>query len=304
MAAPRLLLSVIAVPPAPVADELVGVRRLLGTPSLVRQPPHITIVPPVHVRPDDAPAVTALIRSAADAGEPLPLHLGPVAAFPPTPDGTCALHLSVSGPGAPGLDALRHAVFQGPLVRRVAHPFVAHLTLHESLPAAQVPAARDLLAAARWDVTVDQLVVVRRGERGWEPWCSAPLGGGIVRGRGGLGLVVRRVLVVGPEALAGGLVEPPRLPRVEPGPVPVDCPDRRIVEVTDADGTVIAAAVAAPADAPRRGPVRGIARGAAHGVAPGVARDEDEGAATAASWVADGRAWTGARELAEREAAR
>lgn len=302
MAGPRLLLSVVAVPPAAVADELVGIRRLLGTPSLVRQPPHITIVPPVNVRPDDTPAVTALVRSAADASGPLPLRLGPIAAFPPTPDGSCALHLAVSGPGAPELDALRRAVAQGPLLRRAAHPFVAHLTLHESLPAAQVPAARELLTGAGWDVIVDQLVVVRRGERGWEPWCSAPLGGGVVRGRGGLGLVVRRVLVVGPEALAGGLVEPPRRPPVEPGPVPVDCPDRRIVEVSDADGTVIAAAISAT-DAPTPGPARGSAQGSAQGSARGTAPREVGGVADVGSWVADGQAWTGARELAAREAA-
>lgn len=304
MASPRLLLSVVVVPPAPVADELLGVRRLLGTPSLVRQPPHITIVPPVHVHPDEAAAVTALVRSAADASGPLRLQLGPVAAFPPTPDGTCALHLSVSGPGAPGLDALRHAVFRGPLLRNVAHPFVAHLTLHESLPAARVPVARELLAGAGWDVTVDQLVVVRRGERGWEPWCSAPLGGGVVRGRGGLGLVVRRVLVAGPEALAGGLVEPTRRPRVEPGPIPVDCPDRRIVEVTDADGTVIAAAVSPTVDPSARGPVRGTAQGRFRGTDLDGVRDDDGGVAGVSSWVAEGQAWTGARELAEREAAR
>ncbi len=73
----------------------------------------------------------------------------------------------------------------------------------------------------------------RRADRAW-PW--------------GIELRVRTVAVVGPEAAALGLDEPPRRPVVEPGPTPVLVDDRTIVEVTDGSGRVVAAALATDDD--------------------------------------------------------
>ena len=59
-------------------------RRALGSPSLLTQAPHITLVPPVNVRDDDLDAAVAVLRAAAQhCARTLDFCLGPVVTFSP-----------------------------------------------------------------------------------------------------------------------------------------------------------------------------------------------------------------------------
>jgi 2'-5' RNA ligase len=240
-------IGVVLAPEPGVAAELVGLRRALRAPSLLTQPPHLTLVPPVNIGVAEIAVATAVLRRAAAATRPLSLSVGPADVFPPSGDGSCVLHLHVGGADRDELGRLREAVFVAPFERRVDHPFVPHLTLHESMTEEAALAAVGLLRGATWTITAGELVALVRRSQGWEPWCSVPLGRPVVRGRGGVEVELRTALVVGPEAAALGLVEPPRTTAGGlAGPPPLRCPDRVVIEGV-VGGRFAAAAVASDA---------------------------------------------------------
>ena len=113
----------------PVSDEVDGLRRALGDPSLGRIPPHITLVPPVNVRADELAGALARLRAAA-AGQagPLQLTLGLAGTF--LPDNP-VLFLQVGG-DLERLRALRDAVFAPPLERPLSWPWVPHVTVADN----------------------------------------------------------------------------------------------------------------------------------------------------------------------------
>lgn len=210
----------------PTSDEVDGLRRAVGDPSLGRIPPHITLVPPVNVRADDLGAALARVRAAA-ARQPAPLRLalGPPATF--LPDNP-VLYLAVSGDLEP-LRALRDAVFTGPWERTLSWPWVPHVTLADSAGEERIAAAVAALDRYAAVATVEQIVVLQE-ERGrlWRPVADTALGPAAVVGRGGLALEITRgrmfdpevqqmVDEAGAEAPAGGEEKvPPRGPSFFP----------------------------------------------------------------------------------------
>src|SRR5579859_4867068 len=126
MASNRRRLGVAVLLDPPVSDEVDGLRRAVGDPSLGRIPPHVTLVPPVNVRRADLlAAVDRLRRAAAATPGEIHLTLGAVTSF--LPDNP-VLYLAVGGDlGA--LRGLRDAVFAPPLERSLSWPWVPHVTL-------------------------------------------------------------------------------------------------------------------------------------------------------------------------------
>jgi 2'-5' RNA ligase/GNAT superfamily N-acetyltransferase len=190
--------------PPPVRDEVDGLRRALGDPSLDRVPAHLTLVPPVNVRQDDLGRALAVLRAAAAAAPPvLRLVLGPPDSFLPA---NPVLYLVVGG-DVEALHRLRDAVFLEPLARSLSWPFVPHLTLADGAEPALIEAATNVLGRYRIVVSIERVHLLReiRGEEGrtWDPLADAAFAPPAIVGVGSpLALELVRSELVDPEGMA------------------------------------------------------------------------------------------------------
>ena len=199
LAMPRMRLGVALLLPGRVAVEIDGLRRAFGATALDRVPPHVTLVPPVNVNEARLPAVTDVIRNAADAVPPFRLELGPLRSFwPDTP----VLHLEVGG-DLETLGRLREAVFRDPLARPLSWPFVPHVTITEDVEPDRIPIMVEQLSAFRAAVTIARIqVLCEEPGRQWKTLIEVDLGGPRIVGRGGLELEIRRGARLDPDAQA------------------------------------------------------------------------------------------------------
>ncbi len=197
----RRRLGVVLLLPEPVATEVRGLRRALGTPSLDTQPPHITLVPPVNVAESRVPeAVAVLRRAAARVREAFVLTIGPAATFRPV---SPVVYLSVAG-DLDSLCSLQQGVFSGPLLRRVDYDYVGHVTLHESAEISLIDAALVAMANFAAPVRFVRVHLVEQDpvDRAWRPLADVPLGSPVVRGRGGVELTLRWTQLASPDVAA------------------------------------------------------------------------------------------------------
>ena len=185
---------------SPVADEIDGLRRALGDPTLGRMDPHLTLVPPVNVRKDQLTEALRVLRDAAGgASGPLCLTLGAVATFLPA---NPVLYLPVGG-DLEALTALRDAVFRGPLERRLSWPWVPHVTVADGIAEDLVASAVTSLRGYTATVEVDRIVMLEEAiGRSWKPLADAALGRPSVVGTGGLALSITSGRLVDPEVAA------------------------------------------------------------------------------------------------------
>jgi 2'-5' RNA ligase len=187
---PRRRFGVALLLPERTSTEVYGLRKALGAPSLDRQPPHITLVPPINVHTDDVDDALAVLRNAAaHVLGPLHLTLGAPASFTPE---SPVLYLPVGGDDLERLKALREAVFVPPLFRFDRFEYSPHCTLHENVDEERMTSALAALASYRAEITVDALVLLEDdGDRVWRPLVDVSFGPPIVRGRGGVELHLR-----------------------------------------------------------------------------------------------------------------
>jgi 2'-5' RNA ligase/GNAT superfamily N-acetyltransferase len=199
----RSRLGVALLLPPPLVEEVNGLRRALGDPSLERVPPHITLVPPVNVRDDDLGRALAVLRgAAATIPAPLTLGIGPPASFLPD---SPVLYLEVSG-DLEALDALRRRALSPPLARALSWPFVPHVTVADEADPVRIDRAAAALCGYRASVGVERIHLLREtrhpGGRRWDPLADAAFGPPAVVGRGGLALELTRSQLLDPEAAA------------------------------------------------------------------------------------------------------
>ena len=179
---PRARLASALLVPTPFAREIEGLRRALGE-SLERVPPHLTIVPPINVREEQAGEVFALHRRAAADIAPITVTLGPATTFHPV---NPVVYLDVTGADVASIRALRTAVSVGVLDRKVDHEFVPHVTLVESTTPARIEAALVALADYRIEVTFESVHLLQEHERRWQPIADARFEPPLIVGRGGI----------------------------------------------------------------------------------------------------------------------
>lgn len=148
----------------PVADEVDGLRRAVGDPSLARIPPHLTLVPPVNVRRAELGDALGRLREAAAATPPFVLTLGRISTF--LPDNP-VLYLAVGG-DVERLASLREGVFRPPLERRLSWPWVPHVTVTDGIEPDHMAACLEALAGYTAVVP----------STGWCFWRSSPAGSG------------------------------------------------------------------------------------------------------------------------------
>jgi 2'-5' RNA ligase/GNAT superfamily N-acetyltransferase len=199
----RRRLGVALVVPGPVGAMVDALRTALGDPRLGRVPPHVTLVPPVNVPETSLGAALDRLRvAAAAAPRSLTMRIGPPTSF--LPDNP-VLILGMGG-DAGALDrlrALRDKVFQAPLERTLAWPWVPHVTLLDGAEPATIASAVELLGGFSVEVSFDTLHLLEEGpDRVWRPLAGERLGSSGVVGRGGLALTISESVMADPEVSA------------------------------------------------------------------------------------------------------
>ena len=195
----RVRLGIAILLPEPARTEVRALRRALGSPSLDTQPPHITLVPPVNVRAEHIDDVMAVARSAAASVDgPLRLRLGPPATFAPV---SPVLYLGVHGDAVDRLRTLPSLLLQGPLQRMPTYDYVPHCTLHELADDELVNAAMRSMGDFRWVIEANGFDVLRQDDdRVWRTLADFTFAQPVVRGRGGIEIVLRRSSTLPPDA--------------------------------------------------------------------------------------------------------
>jgi 2'-5' RNA ligase len=256
---PRRRFGVVLLVPEPWATEIQGLRRGLGDPARERVAPHITLVPPVNVRVDDVAEALRILRAAGiRQGAALTLDLGPAASFVPTSE---TGYLAVGGAHAAlaALDALRLAVFTGPLERSLDHPFVPHCTIADGVARERIAAGVEALADYRATIAFDRLHLLEEqrleGHRRWVPVADAPFAAPAIVGRGGVELELTTTSLVDPEGVA--VLEAARARD------PADQDDDELLDEVDGAG-VPAGAAPVVVTARRSARVVGVALGWSH----------------------------------------
>jgi len=264
---PRRRLGVVLVVPPPLGNAVDGLRRAFGDPMLERVGPHVTLVPPVNVAEQDLGEVLAILRRAAGQARPLPLTLGPVAAFAGH-DGVAYLEVGGAAPALAALVELRRRVLTGPLDRPIDHDFVPHATVAQGVDAERLASVLD--AAASWSPQpwrAEWLTLLQEGHgaggRRWVPIAEVALGPSMIVGRGGLEVELTASSMADPEALEARAGDHPGDP---PGPsdgMDTDAPAGWPASVP----TPPAGAVPLVVEARREGAVVGLLAGWTHGPA-------------------------------------
>jgi 2'-5' RNA ligase/GNAT superfamily N-acetyltransferase len=199
----------------PVANEIDGIRRALGSNQLERIPPHVTLVPPTNMPEDALSSAERIVREAAGSFEPVGLTLGPPDAFP---DNKSVLFLAVAA--SPPLTVLRAALLGGPFAGRDRNDraFVPHVTLDSRREGFVDERMLRDLAGYTTSVEVATLALLVQDQSAslsaWRTLTSYDLGLEGVVGRGGLEIHLHAGVRLSPSllALADSWVEEPPVP--------------------------------------------------------------------------------------------
>lgn len=188
-----------------MAAEVDGLRRALGASSLGRIVPHVTLVPPVNVAEESLADVLEHLRGVAAVHAPFSVELGPPGSFSPR---SPVVYLAVRGDEGQ-LARLAGELGEGPLApppRRLARPFVPHVTLSPRADPRRIEAALVALADYRVATAVERLTLFEQDRRAprepWAPLAEVRLGGRAVVGRGGLETVTEASGLGGPDVAA------------------------------------------------------------------------------------------------------
>lgn len=179
----RVRLGVALVLPEPWRSEIDGLRRALGSSTLGRIPPHITLVPPINIRDEDVPAVLNQVREVAETSKALDLRLLPASTFRPD---SPVLMLPVAGDDLDALHDLRARLQVDRLKREGKRAFVPHVTLHDNVDVEFRERAIGVLKAYEADVQFESVMVLRHhDDRIWREFADFRFESPVKIGTGG-----------------------------------------------------------------------------------------------------------------------
>jgi 2'-5' RNA ligase len=166
----------VAIPvPDPYAAGLQSARARFGDPLAQSIPPHVTLLGPTVVEPDDLARVSGHLEQVAAAADPFELHLRGTGSFRPV---SPVVFVQVAQ-GIAHCERLERAVRSGPLEQRLRFNYHPHVTVAHEVPDDALDRAYAELAhyEARFPVTSFQ--VYEHGDDGvWRPVRDYPLDGG------------------------------------------------------------------------------------------------------------------------------
>ncbi len=145
------MVGIVLAVPEPYESVLRSWRVELGDPLALGTPPHITILPPTPVDPDQLPAIEAHLLQAGQACQPFEVHLCGTDTFLPVSPVTFVRVTE----GIEGCRAVERQVRAGVLHRQLSFPYHPHLTVAHQVPPEQLQRGLQGLAdfQARFTVT-------------------------------------------------------------------------------------------------------------------------------------------------------
>lgn len=146
----------VAIPvPEPYAGELRLARATVGDPLAEHVPPHITLLGPTVIEPDQLPAVREHLAAVATTCRPFVIRLRGTGSFRPVSD---VVFVQV-GEGIAQCEQLEAAVRCGPLAQELRFHYHPHVTVAHDLPAEALDRAFVALGDYRADFVVSHLTL-------------------------------------------------------------------------------------------------------------------------------------------------
>jgi 2'-5' RNA ligase len=170
----RLTVGVLITIPEPHATVLSGWRRHVGDPQADLIPPHVTLLPPTHVRPEDVEAIETHLREAGRGVDPFPMHLFGTGTFRPL---SPVVFIQVAR-GLAECEVLEKSIRCGPLDRELDFPYHPHVTVAQEIDDAGLDEAYDALSTFVARFVVEEFsLFVRPPDGVWTRRRSFTLGG-------------------------------------------------------------------------------------------------------------------------------
>jgi len=160
--------------PEPYGSQLQAARARHGDPWAAYIPPHITLLGPTAIAPDQTAAVHDHLASVAGSHTPFVVRLRGTATFRPV---TPVAFVQVAD-GIAACERLESAVRTGPLAQDLRFHYHPHVTIAHELSDAQLDEAMDDLASFDATFVVTRFHWYERGaDEVWRPRAEYPLTG-------------------------------------------------------------------------------------------------------------------------------
>ena len=160
--------------PEPWGEMLTARRAAAGDPQAAYTPAHVTLLGPTEVAADALPAVEKHLEAVAAGQVPFTIHLRGTGTFRPVTE-VVFVTLAV---GISECELLAEAITSADDIDRDARfPYHPHVTVAQDVPAAQLDAVFDDLAAFSAKFHVTSFTLFSHGGEGpWRPRRDYPLG--------------------------------------------------------------------------------------------------------------------------------
>ncbi len=158
--------------PEPWGSTLQRHRASFGDPLATSIPPHVTLVPPTQVDPDDLPWIERHLSKVASAHTPFLLHLRGTGTFRPV---SPVVFVTVVE-GISSCELLAAGLLSGPLAQQLMFPFHPHVTIAHDVPEEGLDRAFDELAGFDCTFTVASFHLYAHDDGVWRPSREFALG--------------------------------------------------------------------------------------------------------------------------------
>jgi len=159
--------------PEPFATRIREARRAWGDPEADAVPPHVTIVAPFSVDPEEMPALERHLERAVEGCRPFRMRLRGTGTFRPV---SPVVFLAVAE-GIPGCEELERRVRSGPWSVDLRFPYHPHVTIALGLTDEALDDAFSALADFEAVFDVDAIGLHALVEDGWQARATYPLVG-------------------------------------------------------------------------------------------------------------------------------
>lgn len=159
--------------PEPWGSRLQSARAAVGDPMADAIPPHVTLLPPTAVEPEDVEGFVAHLAQACQAVRPFTMVLSGTGTFRPV---SPVVFVQVSS-GIAQCEVLERAVRSGPVDRQLEFPYHPHVTVAHHVDDEALDRAFADLADFRCAFPVDSVELYHHDTDGvWRVVRSFPLG--------------------------------------------------------------------------------------------------------------------------------
>jgi 2'-5' RNA ligase len=152
--------------PEPFSTQLRDARRLFGDPQAEAIPPHITVLGPTVLEPDELSGALVHLRAAATSRAPFRVVLRGTGSFRPV----SPVVFAQVAQGIAECEALESAIRTGPLDFPLRFPYHPHVTVAHEVPDAALDRAFTELAGFEAEFDVREVHLFEHGDDGvWRP---------------------------------------------------------------------------------------------------------------------------------------